>query len=141
MRLVPAFGLPPKPVESVLGVVLRMVDTLQMHLERQELTPENLARTCVLDVEYVGVADFDLEPDDLKFLYASGKRQAIHWLKHRTKVIREEKKPTAKIARLKKKLREKESEVSVLRVLLKKLEIDAAKEAAEEQEQKASSFS
>lgn len=140
MRLVPAFGLPPKPVESVLGVVLRMVDTLQMHLERQELTPENLARTCVLDVEYVGVADFDLDPEDLRFLYASGKRQAIHWLRKRTKVISEEKKPATKIARLKKRLKEKEAEAQLLRILLKKLEQDAAQEADQEQEQKSSYF-
>jgi arachidonate 5-lipoxygenase len=60
--------------------VSTLFNTLLMHLRKVTLHPEDRTRTLPIDTDYVGTADFDLEPGDRQFLLETGRRAARAFL-------------------------------------------------------------
>ena len=62
-------GMPPKACTGLTSFVFRLIDAIQMANDEHLHTKENMARTCMLDPEYVGTVDFSLEEGDYDFLW------------------------------------------------------------------------
>ncbi|MEZ5397975.1 MAG: patatin-like phospholipase family protein [Bryobacterales bacterium] len=80
VELTAHLGLAHKEPRSMTSFVSTVFNTLLMHLRRVTLHPEDRFRTLPIDTDYVGTADFDLEPDDRAFLLESGRRAAKAFL-------------------------------------------------------------
>ena len=73
-------GLPPRPCTTKMQFLTRLYDTIRSTTEERLHLKEHLERMCVLDSEYVGTLDFNLEMGDLDFLWRKGYATTMAWL-------------------------------------------------------------
>lgn len=80
VELTAHLGLSRREPRSMTSFVSTVFNTLLMHLRKVTLHPEDRFRTLPIDTDYVGTADFDLEPGDREFLLETGRRAARAFL-------------------------------------------------------------
>ncbi len=103
-------GMRPKPIPSFTAYVGRLIDSIQNTNDERVQTKPNYSRTCFLNTEYVGVADFKLEDGDLDFLWRKGYASTLLWLEMRVEKRRAKKaaEKAAKAAKEGKEVKKKE---------------------------------
>jgi hypothetical protein len=80
VELTAHLGMSRREPRSMTSFVSTVFNTLLMHLRKVTLHPEDRFRTLPIDTDYVGTADFDLEPGDREFLLETGRRAARAFL-------------------------------------------------------------
>ncbi|KAL7544641.1 hypothetical protein ACHAWF_008014 [Thalassiosira exigua] len=72
----------PASVTNAFTELMEILESMRNVSEEPLLKdPNNTVRTCILNTQYINPLDFDMEPADKEFLYKSGKKNAIKFLK------------------------------------------------------------